>query len=75
MRESWTDERLDELNGRVDKLGDRVDKLSDRVDRGFERLAGEMKAGFEDIHRQMSHASVVLGAALIGSIAAIVAKL
>jgi hypothetical protein len=59
-RESWTDERLDELNGRVDELGDRV-----------ERLGSEMKAGFEGIHRQMFHASVVLGAALIGLIAAV----
>ncbi len=62
-RRSWTDERLDELNGRVDKLGDRVD-----------RLAVEMKAGFDAIHRQMFHASVVLGAALIGLIAAVLAK-
>lgn len=68
MRESWTDERLDELNGRVDKLGDRVDQ-------GFQRLRGEMNAGFNAIHRQMFQASIVLGAALIGLIAAIVTEL
>jgi hypothetical protein len=61
-RRSWTDERLDELNGRVDGVGDRVE------------LTAEMKAGFGAIHRQMFHASVVLGAALIGLIAAVLAK-
>lgn len=68
MHDLRTDERLDELNGRVDKLADRVDK-------GFERLSGDMGAGFDSIHRQMFQASVILGAALIGLIAAIVSKL
>ena len=80
MRESWTDERLDDLNGRVSVL-------SARVDRGFDRLHNdlqahqaetrvefiavrtEMKAGFEGIHRLMIQISVVVVAALIGVIA------
>jgi len=75
MRESWTDVRLDELSGRVDQ--------------GFERLSAEMRAGFEQVnsridrldgrvdglYNRMFQASVVLGAALIGLIAAIVTKL
>ncbi|HYP55956.1 MAG TPA: hypothetical protein VEQ41_06610 [Solirubrobacterales bacterium] len=32
VREAWTDERLDTLNGKVDHLGERVDELGERVD-------------------------------------------
>jgi hypothetical protein len=32
MRSSWTDERLDDLNGRVSELGGRVTELSTRID-------------------------------------------
>jgi hypothetical protein len=83
MRESWTGERLDELNGRVDRL-------SDRMDRGFERVReeirelrtetqgefvavrAEMKAGFDGIHRLMIQTGVVMGGALVGLVAALI---
>lgn len=32
MRSSWTDERLDDLNGHISKLSDRVDHQSNRID-------------------------------------------
>jgi hypothetical protein len=38
MREKWTDERLDDLNGKVDDLGRRMDLRFDSVDRRFERI-------------------------------------
>jgi hypothetical protein len=61
MRESWTDERLDdfraEVNRRfdgVDRRFDGVDRRFDAVDHRFDRVEGEirdlrldMKAGFE----------------------------
>lgn len=64
MRESWTDERLDDLNDkvdrgfeRVDKRFEQVDKRFDQVDRRFERVdaefltvRGEMKAGFDAVN-------------------------
>ena len=79
MRESWTDERLDDLNGRVSEL-------SGRVDRGFERIHDdlqahgsefvavrtEMKAGFGGIHRLMIQIGGVLVATLIGVVATLV---
>ena len=37
MREAWTDERLDDLNGRVGELGRRMDE-------GFKELRVEMSA-------------------------------
>jgi hypothetical protein len=36
VREKWTDERLDDLNGKVDDLGRRMDLRFDAIDRRFE---------------------------------------
>jgi len=38
VREKWTDERLDDLNGKVDDLGRRMDLRFDSVDRRFKRI-------------------------------------
>jgi hypothetical protein len=38
MREKWTDERLDDLNGKVDDLGRRMDLRFDAVERRFEAM-------------------------------------
>lgn len=32
MRSTWTDSRLDDLNGRLSELGDRIDHQSGRID-------------------------------------------
>ena len=42
MRERWTDDRLDDLNGKVDAL-----RLEMRTE--FRAFRGEMKAGFDKI--------------------------
>jgi hypothetical protein len=42
MRQSWTDDQMDDLNGKVDGLG-----LEVRAE--FKALRGEMKAGFDRI--------------------------
>jgi archaellum component FlaC len=36
MRQSWTDERLDDLNRNVDRRFDQVDRRFDKVDQRFE---------------------------------------
>lgn len=53
VRSTWTDERLDDLNGRVGELSNRVDGLSGRVDalqqtmlHGFIALTVAMLTGF-----------------------------
>jgi phage shock protein A len=59
MREAWTDERLDDLNGRVGELGRRVDAgfarihedvraLDTKVDSRFDRLAAAIEAKAEN---------------------------
>jgi hypothetical protein len=39
VREKWTDERLDDLNGKVDDLGRRMDLRFEGLDRRIDRLA------------------------------------
>lgn len=42
MRESWTDERLDDLKENVNERFDQVDKRFDQVDKRFDRVEGEI---------------------------------
>jgi hypothetical protein len=53
MRETWTDERLDDLNGKVDRGFERIDadlrSLRSETRAEFTAMRGEMKAGFEKV--------------------------
>jgi hypothetical protein len=46
MRSTWTDSRLDDLNGRVGELSNRVDRLNQTMVHGFVALFGAMLTGF-----------------------------
>jgi hypothetical protein len=61
MRESWTDDRMDDLNSRVDELGRRMEKGFDRVD---ERLEG--------MQRTMVQAAIAMTGALFAGFAALI---
>lgn len=65
MRSTWTDSRLDDLNGRVSALGDQITSQSTRIDKlqhTILQIGGGLIAAF-----------VGLMAAMLGVIAAIVA--
>lgn len=75
MRESWTDERLDdfrdEVNRRFDEVDQRFDRLETKVDANHREvkaeiatLRGEMTSGFERLYRTM----VLLGAGAMTTI-------
>ena len=56
-RESWTDERLADLNARVDRGFEQVDRRFEQVDRRFEQVdeefkavRREMKEGFDEMN-------------------------
>lgn len=64
VRDSWTDERLDDLTERMDRGFDHVDadtrELRARLDKGLERvdgelreLRGEMNSRFDAMQRTM----------------------
>jgi hypothetical protein len=65
MRESWTDERLDDLNERVSDGFRRVDRRFDRVDERFDK----MDERFDAMQRTMVGSAGLVIAALIGLIA------
>jgi chaperonin cofactor prefoldin len=49
-RETWTDERLDDLKENLNQRFDRVDKRFEQVDQRFDRVEAEMKAGFAEVN-------------------------
>ncbi|HXV05102.1 MAG TPA: hypothetical protein VFP23_04290 [Solirubrobacterales bacterium] len=86
MRDSWTDERLDdfaahtdkrfdEVGRRFDTLERRVDDRFDRVDTDIKELRSEMNARFDSIQRAMFHGVVALSAAYIAGFAALIGLL
>jgi len=46
MRSTWTDSRLDDLNGRVSELSDRVNGLQHTMIHGFIAIMVGMMTGF-----------------------------
>ena len=60
MRRVWTDERLDDLNGKVD------DAFT-RVDGEFRELRAEMNARFDSMQRLTLQTSGALLAAIIAT--------
>jgi len=74
MRESWTDERLDDFAKHVDQRFDQVDKRFDKferdVDRRFDKLDAELHRvndRLDGLHRVMIQAFVAMfGSTLAG---------
>jgi len=87
MRQSWTDDRLDDLNLKVDRLSDRVDRGFEAVDRRFEAMdrrfervedefvavRKEIKEGFDGLHKTLIQLSAGFASILITAILGIVA--
>lgn len=77
-RESWTDERLDDLSSRVDSLERRMDEGFKEMREEFRTLRSEMNAQFSAQHRMMVQlfggmfATTVVG--FLATIAAIVTQ-
>jgi hypothetical protein len=56
MRQSWTDDRLDDLNRNVDRRFDQVDQRFDQVDRRFKQVDGrfqEVDRRFDQVEEQL----------------------
>jgi uncharacterized protein YPO0396 len=77
-REAWTDERLDDLNGRVGRLENRMDTGFAEMRQEFVAVRAEMKEEFRAIRSDLTHLTYSLvGTMLIGflgTIAAIVTQ-
>lgn len=76
MRESWTDERLDDLSDRVSDGFRRVDARFEQVEGGIEALRGEMNARFDSMQRSIMQAVVALSVGMLagfGGLAGLIA--
>jgi hypothetical protein len=77
MRQSWSDDRLDDLNKRVDDGFARVDaqfaRLDAKIDATAAELRQEMKLGFDQINARfdaMQQTMIRVGGGLIGVLVA-----
>jgi DNA anti-recombination protein RmuC len=75
MRESWTDERLDEFAKRVDERFDGIDRRLDKVDSRLEALQREMNTRFESLNRMLFFGVIALSSAVLAGFGGIVTQL
>ena len=73
MRQSWTDERLDDFRSDVNRRFDEVDRRFDAVDRHFDAVERRMDSGFNkceaELHRINDRLDGLSKAIVFGSIA------
>jgi hypothetical protein len=76
MRESWTDARLDDLNGRVSEGFQRLDVRIDRANGEVRELRTEMNARFDAVQRTTVQTTVALAVGMLagfGGLAGLIA--
>jgi flagellar capping protein FliD len=69
VRETWTDERLDDLNKKVDHGFTKVDARFDRLEARMDAQFGQMNERFDRMQQTLIGSAVVLVAALLGILA------
>lgn len=82
MRESWTDERLDDLNGRVSEGFRQVDERFGRVEGEIRDLRNEMNDRFDrvnerldSIQRLIAFGAVAMSGSFLAGFAALASQL
>ena len=78
MRETWTDERLDDLNLKVDRGFELMERRFDRIDDRFERVDEKFERvdeKFERLYRLIIQLGGGSLAALIGILGVLMVKL
>jgi hypothetical protein len=85
VRESWTDERLDEFGKRMDERFDRVDERFDEVDRRFEqvdrrfeqvdRRLDRLADGLESVQRALIFGSITMSTAFVAGFVTLAIKI
>jgi tetrahydromethanopterin S-methyltransferase subunit G len=69
VRESWTDERLDDFRGEVNRRFDAVDKRFDKVDHELNRVNDRL----DGLNKAIVFAVLTLGSSTIAGWAAVIA--
>lgn len=64
MRQSWTDERLDDFREHVDQRFDQMDQRFERIEAEMRTQRIEINEGFRSLHR----ATIQIGAGMFGTL-------
>lgn len=76
VRESWTDERLDDFRGEVNRRFDKVDREFDKVDKRFDKVDHELHRindRLDGLHKVVIYAILTLGSSTAAGWAAVIA--
>jgi tetrahydromethanopterin S-methyltransferase subunit G len=71
VRESWTDERMDDFAARVDQRFDSVDKRLDRIEDRIEHGFARFDTRLDSIQRAMVYGMVTLTGGMLAGFSAI----
>jgi hypothetical protein len=81
VRDKWTDERLDDLNGKVGDLGERIDLRFDSIDRrmdlrfdSIDRRFERMDSRFDDLGRSFVLLAIAMATGFVTLAGLIVGK-
>jgi len=72
MRQSWTDERLDEFRESVNRQFASVDKRFDETNRRMDAGFTQLNERLDGLHRVLLQTMVAFGVGLLGLIAALI---
>jgi DNA anti-recombination protein RmuC len=85
VRESWTDERLDEFGKRMDERFEQVDKRFDRVDKRFEQVdkrfeqvdqrLDRLADGLESVRKALIFGAITMSSAFVAGFAAMATQI
>jgi hypothetical protein len=76
MRESWTDERLDDFRGEVNRRFDEVDRRFGEVDRRFDKVDTQLNRvndRLDGLHKVLVFGIIAYTSAMLAGYGAIVA--
>jgi hypothetical protein len=76
MRESWTDERLDDFRDEVNRRFDKVDREFDKVDRRFDNVDAELHRvndRLDGMHKALVFAVIAFTSATLAGYGAMIA--
>jgi DNA anti-recombination protein RmuC len=78
VRESWTDERLDEFGKRIDERFDRIDERFNEVDAKFKQMDkrfDKIDGRLESMQKTLTFGVIAMSSAYIAGFAALVTQI
>ena len=74
VRDSWTDERLDDFKERVDQRFDQVDRRFDRLEAKVEHGFARMDSRIDSVGKAIVYGSLTLSTTMIAAVIAVLTQ-